>query len=127
MRRWIRLTWVGLTNSLLFWPVLSYLRSVVLYHSPSRAVPLIIGANWTLIVGAILGFVLEVMQEKSARLVNTGIWIWLAIKSAGIYFSWWGIKEDRWFFAYVAPLSCIVAIADFLLYRPKKELRPTTT
>jgi hypothetical protein len=127
LRRRFRLAWIGLTNSLLLLPVLSYLRSVVLYGSPWRGLPLIIGANWDLIVVATIGFVLEGTKAKSARLVNIGIWLWLAIRSAGTYFHLWGHAENRWIAAYVAPLSCAIAIVDFLLYRSKEELRPSAT
>lgn len=127
MNRSIRLTWIGLTNSLLLLPVLGSIRAVILYGLPWSAITLIIAAKPDIISGAILGFVLEAMQARHARLVNIGIWAWLALKNAGIYFSFWGHVESRWLATYIAPLSCVIAIVDFFLYQPKKEMRPNAS
>lgn len=127
MKRWIRLTWIGLTNSLLLLPVLSSIRDAILYGSPWWTITLTAAAESDLIFGAILGFVLDAMQARYARLVNTGIWVWVALKNAGIYFELWGHTEVRWLTAYIAPLSCVIAIVNFLLYRSREELRPNAT
>jgi len=122
MQRWIRLSWIGLTNSLLLLPIANSLRSVILYGSGSGFAFLSVILWWDFIVGAVLGFVLDAMMAKSARLVNTGIWIWVALKSTAVYFSLWTPStESRWIAAYLAPLAWIIATVNFFLYKSNKK------
>ena len=123
MQRWVRLSWIGLTNSLLLFPIGYFLHSVILYGSRWGVAFLSVIPWWDFIVGAILGFVLDAMQAKSARLVNIGIWIWLALKSTAVYFSLWtSSTESRGFAAYLAPLAWTIATVSFFLYRSNKKL-----
>lgn len=123
MQRWIRLSWVGLTNGLLLLPLADSLRSVILYGSRWGIAFLSVISWFDIIVGAVLGFVLDVMQAKSARLVNIGIWIWLALKSTAVYFSLWTPStESRWIAAYLAPLAWTIATVNFFLYKSSKKL-----
>jgi hypothetical protein len=123
MQRWIRLSWVGLTNSLLLLPIAYFFRGVILYGSRWGVAFLTVILWWDFIVGAVLGFVLDAMQAKSARLVNIGIWIWLALKFTAVYFSLWTPStESRGVAAYLAPLAWTIATVNFFLYRSNKKL-----
>src|SRR5260370_16112362 len=122
MQRCIRLSWIGLTNSLLLLPIAYLLRSVIPYGSRWGLLLSVI-LWWDFIVGAVLGFVLDAMQAKSARLVNIGIWIWLALKSTAVYFSLWTPStESRSIAAYLAPLAWTIATVNFFLYKSNKRL-----
>ena len=48
MQRWIRLSWVGLTNCLLLLPVVDSLRSAILYGSSTRIALLVVVLWWGL-------------------------------------------------------------------------------
>jgi hypothetical protein len=129
MQRWIRLAWIGLANtSLLLAP--AYFSFPVFPHGRPwyAAFSLFVAYWWDLIFGAILGFVLEAVQAKRARLVNIGLWVWVAVKSTAVYFSLWGsFSGAKWLAAYVPPTAWALATVDFFLYRKRSELQRKTT
>ncbi|HYM76202.1 MAG TPA: hypothetical protein VE377_09515 [Candidatus Dormibacteraeota bacterium] len=129
MRRWIRLAWIGLTNSLLVLTPVYFLPFAMPHGLPGYAVFYFIAYWWDFIFGAVLGFVLDAVQAKSAQVVNVGIWLWIALKSAAIYFNLWGrfAGDNKWLAAYLTPIALTIAAVNFFLYRKKGEMEPTTT
>jgi len=122
MRRWIRLAWVGVTNSLLLAPLAYAVYSVTVYGSRWGIELLSVYHAWAYIVGAILGFALDASQQKNARLVNVGIWLLLALRTTSMYIGLWRPSSDvRLAAAYVASLAWTVATINFFLYRPTRE------
>ena len=120
MRRWIRLAWIACTNAFFVIPFIDYY-FFSLWHYVHWYTIFEARKFWTLLAAAaVLGFALDAVNVRSARIVNIGLWCLFAVKIAAAAFSLWGrFTEDPWMAFFVVPFALLVAGIDLLLYRPK--------
>jgi hypothetical protein len=120
--------WIGLTNGLFLLPFAYYLRDYLLYESRWDMVFALEFLRSDMVALSIIGFYLEVVRARSARLVNVGLWGWFALRNTLRYFALWGhFSGSRELAFYLIPPALAIAIVNFFFYRSTEELRPNTT
>jgi|SRR5580700_526089 hypothetical protein len=125
LRRSGRFVFVGATNLFFVLPFVDYFCCSIWHYTRWYT---IFDARrfWTfLAVFATLGLVLDIVQPRSARVVNVALWILFALKITGAFFSLWGsFAEDSWMAIFIVPLALSIAWVDFVLYRPRLAISP---